>query len=691
MTYRVGVDVGGTFTDVLLIDSETSEITAAKVPTVPSDVSSGVINGIVKACDLGGVSPEEITHFLHGTTIATNAVLTGGGSRVGLIVTRGFRDVLHIARSHVPGDYAAWVAYEKSQPMAALEATVEIDERVSAHGEILETVDEQSVKVAAETLKEQGVEVITVSLINSYANDTNELRVRALLEELLPDMPVSISSRVVPEIQEYERTLTTVANSYVRPVVDSYISALAEHTRSTMPSAQLRILKSDGGLTSADNAAEFPVNLLMSGPAGGVTGALWVAEQAGFKNIITFDVGGTSTDVALVEDGQAQLRRETMIGDVSVRASSIDVRTVGAGGGSIAKVPEITGALRVGPESAGAKPGPAAYGHGGTEPTVTDAHVVMGLLPADTRLGGDLELDREAAQRVVAQIGEALEISTEDAAASIVDIANENMYGALRLVSLEQGFNPQDFALVAFGGAGPLHANAVGKLLGSWPVIIPRSPGVLCAYGDVTTRVRQERSRTSVREFVGIDVAGLRAEYLELIAEVESAMDGEKVPRDQRTMTLEADIRYVGQSDAITIPLSVEELTDEGIVLLGKRFDEAHEKLNTFSMTTLDRQFVSLRAICISNPMVAAAEHLTTGTGSPENAKIGESRAYMNRAWHETPVYDRSKLLASDVIVGPAIIQEMDSTSVILPDHTAVIDIVGNILIRPAGMEGTKQ
>jgi N-methylhydantoinase A len=690
MSYRIGVDVGGTFTDVLLIESGTSKLTAAKVPSTPKDLTSGVLAGIERACQEAGITPSEVTHVLHGTTVATNAVLTGGGARVGLIVTKGFRDVLQIARSHVPGDYGAWVVYKKSDPMAPVEMTFEVDERVSAHGEILSPLDEGSVLAAALALKDKDIEALTVCLINSYAFDGHERRVRELVRDVLPGVPISISCEVVPEMQEYERTLTTVANSYVHPVVQTYIDGLENELTSKMTDVQLRILKSDGGLISADRAADYPVNLLMSGPAGGVAGAVWVAEQAGYRDIITFDVGGTSTDVALVQDGKPQLRRETMIGDVSVRASSIDVRTVGAGGGSVASVPEVTKALRVGPQSAGAEPGPAAYGRGGTEPTVTDANVVLGALPTDTRLGGDMTLDREAAFKAVSTIAEALDLSVEDAAAGIVDIVNENMYGALRLVSLEQGHDPKDFALVAFGGAGPLHANAIGKLLRSWPVVIPRSPGVLCAYGDVTTRVRQESSRTFVRQFGTADLGEVRDAFVQLEETVRDALAAEGVPADQQQITLEADIRYSGQSDAITVPVALDELTTEALGEVTARFDTMHEHLNTFRMDTLDHELLNLRAIGLSEPMTATAEALPAGNGDPAGARIGEVDAYLERAWHRPGVYDRTKLRSGDRVTGPAIVQEMDSTTVILAGYVGTVDRVGNIIINPgAGEEAT--
>jgi N-methylhydantoinase A len=331
---------------------------------------------------------------MHGTTIATNTVLTGTGARCGLVTTRGYRQVLQIARSFVPGGLGGWVIYNKSLPLAPLACTIEAEERVGARGEVVRALDEENLRGELRRLRAKNIEALTVSLINAYANDRHEKRIRELAAEELPGIPVSLSSEVVPEMQEYERTVTTVANSYVRPRVARYVSNLQSMLTKKTRDVKLHILRSDGGLASAKSSEEYPVNLLMSGPAGGVTGAVWVAVNAGFPNLLTIDVGGTSTDVALIQNGEPRLRRETTVGDVTVRASSVDIRTVGAGGGSIAHVPELTKALRVGPQSAGAAPGPAAYGKGGTEPTVTDANVVLGYLPAMQRLGGEMELDR---------------------------------------------------------------------------------------------------------------------------------------------------------------------------------------------------------------------------------------------------------------------------------------------------------
>ncbi|MFB3106283.1 MAG: hydantoinase/oxoprolinase family protein, partial [Pseudomonadales bacterium] len=398
MAYKLGVDVGGTFTDVLLINSEDGSVHTAKVPSTPEDSSIGVLNGITRVCDNASVDPNEITLVTHGTTVATNAVLTSKGARVGLVTTRGYRQILQIARSFVPGGLGGWVVYNKSAPMAPLECTVEVPERIGADGSVVEELDEAATREALKKLKSANIEALTISLINSFTNPVNEQKVAAIAAEELPGIPVSISSEVIPEMQEYERTITTVANSYVRPQVSTYIENMRRELDSRMSAPKLSILRSDGGLSSSAAAAKYPVNLLMSGPAGGVAGALWIGRQAGFENLLTFDMGGTSTDVSLIEHGQAVVRRETTVGDVKVRASSLDVRTVGAGGGSIAYVPELTGALRVGPDSAGAVPGPAAYDTGGERPTVTDANVVLGYLPQQQLLGGDMQISREQAE-----------------------------------------------------------------------------------------------------------------------------------------------------------------------------------------------------------------------------------------------------------------------------------------------------
>jgi N-methylhydantoinase A len=684
MTYRLGVDVGGTFTDLILVNESSGDIHTAKVPSTPADSSIGVMNGINRVCANAGIDAKEIAQVMHGTTVATNTILTGDGARVGLVTTRGYRQVLQIARSYVPGGLGGWVIYNKSAPLAPLSCTIEADERMGADGKAVRPLDVDALKAQLEYLKGENIEALTISLINSYANPAHEKAVEKIAKQILPGIPISLSSAVVPEMQEYERTITTVANSFVRPRVAEYVKNLEKKLKSSNKGVQLNILRSDGGMASAKVAQALPVNLLMSGPAGGVSGAVWVARQAGFENLLTFDMGGTSTDVALVQNGKAQLRRETTVGDVTVRASSVDVRTVGAGGGSIAHVPELTGALRVGPDSAGAEPGPAAYNKNGTLPTVTDANVVLGYLPSEVRLGGDMEIRKDLAEAAIKPIADSLGISIKRAAAGIIDIVNENMYGALRLVSVEQGHDPRDFALIGFGGAGPLHANALGKLMSSWPVIIPPGPGVLCAYGDATTRVRDEASRTFIRRFADTTTAELTTNFEKLAAKALKTLTQQGVPAKECTVTCQADIRYQGQGLSLTVDFELKALKKGGLSVIGDPFDEMHKQLFTFALDS-DKEIVNLRAVAQGKSAEIEARRLPkSGSRNPAaTAAIGKSTVFMDGKDMEATLYRRDKLKAGNKIEGPAVILEMDSTSVILNGHTGNVDKFGNILIAP--------
>lgn len=682
LSYRLGVDVGGTFTDLLLINESSGATYSAKVPSTPADSSIGVLNGIDKLCSQNDIDPRRITHVMHGTTVATNTVLEGKGARVGLVTTKGYRQVLQIARSFVPGGLGGWVIYNKRPLLAPLELTVEADERVDARGNSVSPLDEAALRESLATLKNQGIEAMTISLINAYANGAHERRVREIVEEVLPGIPVSISSEVIPEMYEYERTETTVVNSYVRPKVSRYIQNLHTEVDRKMPGVKLHVLRSDGGLAAVDAARDNPVALLMSGPAGGVAGAQWIARQSGFKNLLTFDMGGTSTDVALIQNDTAQTRRETRVADVTVRAPSIDVRTVGAGGGSIAYVPELTKALRVGPQSAGADPGPAAYDKGGDKPTVTDANVVLGYLPASSRLGGDMKIDRKMAEKAIKTVADALGKSVQEAAEGIVNIVNENMFGALRLVSIEQGYDPRDFALIGFGGAGPLHANALGQLSGSWPVIIPPGPGVLCAYGDATTRLRDEASRTFIRRFSETSNAEVLAILDDLTATAKRSLVAEDVSDAQQTVDYQLDVRYHGQGMRLSVDVTRALLDAEGLAGVAKRFDEMHSQLYTFALDA-EQELVSLRAIVQGPETKVRAEKMALGSADASKAIIEESIIYVHGTEHKARIFDRSKLTAGNRIAGPAIVCQMDTTTLILPGHTGQVDTVGNILIRP--------
>ena len=682
MGYRLGVDVGGTFTDLLLLETGSGAFWRHKTPSTPHDSSEGILNGVRAICGQAGITAASIDFFLHGTTVATNAVLEGKGARVGLVTTEGYRDIMQIARSFVPGGLAGWIIWPKPQPLAALEDTVTVKGRINAAGEEVRPLDEADVRAQLLRLKANGVEAVTVSLINAYASGAHEVRIGAIAAEVLPGLPVSLSHEVLPEMQEYERTLTTVANAAVRPVVGRYVANLRTRLEAEGMAGKLSLLRSDGGLMSAEKAGEHPVNILMSGPAGGVTGAIWVGRNAGIRNILTLDVGGTSTDVALIENLEPRRQRTTEVGHLSVRASALDVKTVGAGGGSIAYVPELTKALRVGPQSAGAVPGPVAYGKGGTAPTVTDANVVLGYLP-ENLLGGTFKLDREGAKAAVQTVADALGIDLMAAARGIIDIVNENMFGALRMISVQQGYDPRDFALMGFGGAGPLHVNAVARLMGSWPAISPVSPGVLCALGDATTRMRTETARSFSCLATETRPEDLIAILDEMAAQTRADLLADGVPEAEITSEFEVDVRYAGQAFEVPLIISADVLRADGIAGILARFDEEHKRLFTFNMDT-PHEIVNLRAVALGRALDLPAAPLAKGNGDPAAAKVRDHEVWMEGRLQPAVIYDRAKLLAGDMIPGPAIVCEMDSTTLIESGCVGTVDHVGNILIHLA-------
>ena len=684
MSYRLGVDVGGTFTDLLLVNEETGETRTAKVPSTPEDSSIGVLNGINKICAESAIDPGLTRRVMHGTTVATNAVLTGRGARVGLVTTAGFEDTLHVARSFCPGGLGGWVTFVKKPLLAPLELTIGAAERIGADGEIVTPLDGERLRGSLRVLAAKGgIEALTICFVNAYVNGEHERRAREIAREVFTDVPISISSEVVPEMQEYERAETTVVNSYVRPEVARYVENLQNSLRQLMgDGVQLSILRSDGGLASARAAAESPVNMLMSGPAGGVSGAVYFCRRAGFDNILSFDMGGTSTDVALIQNARARVRRETIVGDVRVRAPSVDVRTVGAGGGSIAFVPELTKALRVGPESAGAVPGPACYMKGGGEPTVCDANVVLGYLPSDVQLGGDMGINRDASVAAVQKTADAVGIDLMSAAEGIIKIVNESMFGALRLVSVEQGYDPRDFALVGFGGAGPLHANALGILTQAWPVIIPPGPGVLCAYGDATTQIQDEAARTYLTMAAELTDARLLSDLRELRERAGQSLIADGIPESEHEVSYQADLRYAGQAFQITVNFDEEQLRRDGLGLLVDQFDREHEQLFTFKLGE-GHEILMIRALAKAKAAAIADFIVGEEGASLEDCVIHDSRYYHDGEWRDANIYDRGRLRKGLLIPGPAIITEMDSTTVVLPGHEARVDAVGNLLITP--------
>ena len=681
MSLTLGVDVGGTFTDLLLFNQQTGHQVRTKTPSTPADPSLGVLAGIDKICRAAQISAAQITHIMHGTTVATNAVLEGKGARVGLITTEGFKQILHLARSWTPGPLAGWIIMEKPDPPAALEYTREAKERIDTHGTIVTPLDEAALQDALHDLVGQGIEALTISLINSYTNQIHEKRIKAIAQELFPDLPVTTSSEVLPEFREYERALTAVMNSYVRPTVSVYLRNFAAQLTDHGLQAEVNILRSDAGLMTLRMAQERPVYAVMSGPAGGVAGALFTATKAGFGNILTLDMGGTSTDVALCQDGMQTIARETTLGYFPIKVPSVDVRSIGAGGGSIAHVPEITNALRVGPQSAGAEPGPACYGQGGTQPTVTDANVVLGHLPPRL-LGGEMRLDEDAARAAVESVGRKLGLDVYRAAQGIVDIVNENMHGALRLVSVQRGYDPRDFALVAFGGAGPLHANAVASLIGAFPVLVPPAPGVLCATGEVCCDYREEFARTVLRTLDQLPATEVELLLQELGAEAAGWLEREGIPRSQQEIFYNADMRYFRQGYELPIAMTLGDLQTHGTEILADRFHALHEQLYRFRLDAAC-EIVNLRAVALGKGARLSLTAADLDGPSAAHAQTDEHRIYFDGDFLPTPLYDRAKLRPGNQLVGPAIVTEMDATTVVLPHCTAEVDRYANILIRP--------
>ncbi|KAL9612619.1 MAG: hypothetical protein Q9167_002789 [Letrouitia subvulpina] len=694
--YRLGVDVGGTFTDLFLLDEGSGDTWRAKVPSTPSDQSLAVLSGVEEILSKTPNASDVVLHVVnHGTTVGTNAILEQKGAKVALVVTEGYRDILQIRRSQVPGGLASWITWKKPEPLAPLEMTVEAPGRLATDGSEVRTFDESALEERLQKLVGKELDAVTICLINSFANPAHELAARRVVCKIFPETPVSISSEVLSEIMEYERTITTVVNSYIEPAVAKYLDRLLHALQER--AKHLRILRSDGGLSSIKLAKRFPVTWMLSGPAGGVSGVVSVvAEQTRFKNLITLDMGGTSTDVSLIENCAPRTRRETKVGDLVVRAPSVDVRTVGAGGGSIARVPEVTKALRVGPESASAVPGPACYRKGGDAATVTDANAVLGYLPRHL-LNGSFEIDLDAAKKVVQQVADDLNVGLYEAAEGILKVSNETMYGALRLVSIEQGYDPKDFSLVAFGGAGPLHANALGVLMDSFPVIVPPSPGVLCALGEATTTLRHEISRPFMGVLEKTSKEDILNGYRLLLKEAVDVMcDAQGVLESKQSVLrlsdvrwqehyFQADLRYQGQAHNVSVNLSLDALKRDGPSAIRDLFEAEHKRLFTYHLQS-PVELMNLRIIVEEKKSKLPIRKLLKALSpNPPTSSIASfsTLIFSGSEYRECAVWTRSTLQSGHRLQGPCIITEMDSNTVVRPGFIAEIDDMGNILISP--------
>ena len=680
--YALAIDVGGTFTDIVLVNLATGGLQLLKTPSTPDDPSRGFIVGVTRILETNGVDYSQVRRIFHGTTIATNAILEGKGTPVGVLVSDGFKYVLEIGRHSMTrlANPHVWVKPERPVPP---ERILEIAERTAFDGSIVTVLDEDAVLSAAEHFRSQGIESIAVSLNHSYANPAHEQRARELVLETFPGAHLSLSSEVLPVFREYERTITTVLNAYVMPRVSYYIENLDHELRRLGVEAPLLIMKSNGGVIGAETAIRQPVHTALSGPAAGVMAAIDVAANTGVEDCISFDMGGTSTDVSLVNRRTPTITLNGELGDWPVQLPMLDIATIGAGGGSIAWL-TAAGNLNVGPRSAGAAPGPVCYGLGGTEPTVTDANLALGRIN-DTIAGGALTLDAEAAKAAIQdKIAAPLGLDLHRAAHGILQIVNYNMMGAIRNVSVERGHDPRNFALVAFGGAGPMHSVSVARLLDMTTVIAPASPGVASAYGLLVADFKNDYARTSIQKPPSYDLEAMEAIYRELEGEATQWLDAESVPVDRRESARFADLRYAHQGFEVTVELQGSKVDSATLDATIQSFHREHDRLFGFS---LDQpvEIVTVRVTARGQLESAGMASLARGLGSPGESLLGQRQVYFEDTGGFVPcgIYDRAKLAPGSTVDGPAILENIDSTVVIDPGWRARIDEYGNCIMRP--------
>lgn len=676
--YVIGVDVGGTFTDVFVLDEANGTIVTAKVPSTRGDQSKGFIEGIAsRVADFGDIST-----VVHGTTVGTNALLERKGARTGIITTEGFRDVLEMRRRDRP---TTWGLKGAFTPVVERPDRVEVQERVLADGSVLQVVDEEEVRAQAKALAESGCDAVCVFFINGYANNDNERRAVEAVRSVWPNSYVTAATEILPEIREFERLSTATLNAYLQPAVASYLDRLETGLKAQGFTGDILIVQSNGGVMSIGTAKKYPVRTALSGPAAGVIAATAIAEAAGFPNIITCDMGGTSFDVSLVADGKAALAAQTAIDfGMVVRTPMIEITTIGAGGGSIAGV-DKSGLLQVGPESAGSDPGPVCYGLGNTRPTVTDANLVLGRINPDRPIGGKLsKLDINASREAIrSHIAEPLGLSIEDAAEAILRLANAKMAGAIRLVSIEKGHDPAQFAAMPFGGGGSLHTGALIKEVGLGSALVPRFPGVTSALGCVVADMRHDRVQTVNRVLDMIDAGQLGAGMLAAAAETEELLATAGVAFAAVDRVFELDMLYLGQTHTVNVPLTIpaDGLTREAI---RDAFEAAYKAQFGRLLDGIPMRVMNYRIAVIGRrPGLDMRLFAPVDGKSAAECRTGTRRVYADGSWHEAGIYERLQLMTGARIEGPAILEQPDTTIFVDPGLAGTVDAFGNLIIRP--------
>jgi N-methylhydantoinase A len=679
---RVAVDIGGTFTDLIAYDEETRKLIAVKTPSTPP----GFIQGVMNALDKAQIRPEEIVDFKHGSTIATNAIIERRGAKTGLITTKGMRDVLLAGRANRPDLFNS--NWDPSPPLIQRRHILEADERVDYEGAVLTALNEDDVRAAARKFRARRIESIAVSYLNSFMRTEHELRTKEILqEELGAGVFVSTSAEILPEIREFERTSTVAANAYLAPVIETYLDALQHALRAWGYDGEVFVTHSGGGVMTARAAREVPARICHSGPAGGVIGGMEVGKLAGFVNVITFDMGGTSADLSLVEACTPTLASEWRVDwNIPILFPAIDLVAIGAGGGTIAWV-DAGGSLRCGPQSAGADPGPAALGKGNDRPTITDAQLYLGRLNPETYLGGDLAIDPALAADAITRLSEALGIGVTETAAGIVRIANANMTSATHLISVERGYDPREFAFVAGGGGGPLHAADIAEELGIPQVIIAPNAGLASAVGILQVDVRHDFLSPVMRQAAQLESGELVATFDRLVADAQAALDGEQIPEDRRAIELSVDVRYYGQTPYVNIKLPAPPSDADGIGQLVERYGETYEREFGYRLPS------EVASVEIVNARVGAVG-LTDRAEFPEfdeqgdaaEAKRGERDVYFHQldGFTTTPVYDRASLRAGASFDGPAIVEQDDTTVLAPPGWRVRVDRRRNLILEAA-------
>jgi N-methylhydantoinase A/oxoprolinase/acetone carboxylase beta subunit len=672
----VGVDIGGTFTDFMLYDTESATVHVHKVRSTPEDPGRAMVSGLAELCETASIAPAQVDAVFHGTTVATNAVLEHRGAEAGMLTTKGFRDVVHIGRHQRPQHYSIMQDIPwQARPFVKRRHRHVVTERVAPPtGEVLEPLDEDEVRAAARALKSAGVESVAVCFLFSYINPEHERRAAEIVSEEIPGAFVTFSADIFPQFREFERFTTACMNAFVGPTTGRYLERLAGALAAEGVPGKLHVMMSNGGVASAENAAKRPVTLLLSGPAAGVLGGLWAGEAGGRRRLITFDVGGTSADIGIVtERGVTEASaRDTWVAGYPLLVPMIDIHTIGAGGGSIAFVDE-GGAFRVGPRSAGASPGPAAYGQGGEEPTLTDANVVLGRIDPDRFLGGEMKLDREAAAAAVQRLADRLGLGLVEAAEGIVTIANANMSGAIRSRTVEKGHDPREFALVAFGGAGPMQAAEVAASLGIPEVIVPPYPGITSAMGLLTSDLKYDQMRTVFMTEEAIDSARLDREIGVATDELRARLQEDGVADADIEVAAALDCRYAGQGYELRIPLPDGRFTPAAL----DEFHRLHEQ--EYGHAFRDPiEIVNLRVTGSGKrPRVERLPAAATGGGS----LLGEGESVFGGASYRTRYHDRSRLVVGETLEGPAVIFQRDATTVVPPGWRARADASGSLVL----------